>query len=290
MLTPMPSRWLRVTAPIAALVLLVPVSALADVGSEETGEQTAEEAVVEAPAPVDDPVGGWAVVDPATGQVMGVLVCTESVCGESGEWAGVMPNDTDCPGCLLRKQTNATADGNVAGWRSSEGMDVTYDGDEQGTFTITSDSGHGVQQSMTLVPSETATDPDGMDLHTGIVARRTESRFTEADQNARATVTERRDGDGDLETDRVVIEFEDWDREFSYDTAPIARERLAQDVEDALASEGASGAEANDENDEAGDVVLSAGPEAEEEPSALVQAIRDLTQRVVSFLGRWFRG
>ena len=62
-----------------------------------------------------DPVGGWAVIDRVTGDVANVIVCRESVFGESGEWGGLLPGDTNCPGCLLRKQTNGTSDGNVAG-------------------------------------------------------------------------------------------------------------------------------------------------------------------------------
>lgn len=118
----------------------------------------------------EDPVGGWAVVAP-DGTVVSVVVCTESVCGVNGTWGGVMPADTEYAGYRLVLQTNATADGNVAGWSSQEGTEVTYS-EESNTFDITNtyeNDGTIVTNTMTLVPELTATDPDGMDLSTGII-------------------------------------------------------------------------------------------------------------------------
>lgn len=118
----------------------------------------------------EDPVGGWAVVAP-DGTVVSVIVCTESVCGLNGSWGGVMPEGTEHAGYQLVLQTNATADGNVAGWTSQEGTEVTYS-EESNTFDITStyeNEGTVVTNTMTLVPELTAKDPDGMDLSTGII-------------------------------------------------------------------------------------------------------------------------
>ena len=76
------------------------------------------------PAFAEEEVGGWAVVNPETNQVHGVIVCTESVCGSSGAWAGVLPGEyMGCTNCKLEFQTKATDDGNVAGWH---GENVTY--------------------------------------------------------------------------------------------------------------------------------------------------------------------
>jgi hypothetical protein len=271
-------QWIIGAAVIA--VLLLPAAAVAE--SE--------------PAP--DEVGGWAVIDPVTGDVKNVIVCTESVCGATGEWGGVLPGDTSCAGCLLRKQTNGTSDGNVAGWRSSEGMAVTYDGDENGTFTIDSGgsigSGDSVEQRMTLDPSRTATDPDGMDLHTGIIKRSTTGRFTEGGQTARATVDEQRPEGSALDSDRVVVEFDEWGQDFSYGSAPEAAASLEADVDAAL------GIEAEESDDVEGGSTTAAEGQPEDEPSGeaasspsdnpVVRAIQTITQRIVTFLSSWFGG
>lgn len=69
-------------------------------------------------------VGGWAVVNPETNQVHGVIVCTESVCGSEGSWGGVLPGEyMGCTDCNLVLQTDASEDGNVAGY---SGENVTY--------------------------------------------------------------------------------------------------------------------------------------------------------------------
>jgi len=222
---------------------------------------------------VAEEVGGWAVIDPATGTVHGVIVCTESVCGEAGQWGGVLRGEySGCTDCILRKQTHATADGNVAGWASSEATDVTYDGDESGSYTIVQGSGDE-RRTMTLVPERTATDPDRMDLSTGIVQQRTERRLVESERTAEVTVEERRDERGDLEVDHVGIEFTDWDRSFRYGSAEAAVADLESDVDAVLTAQA--------------DAVAADDPEAG--PDGLVQAIRALAQRVVRFLTGWVR-
>lgn len=255
-------------------------------------------APVEPTAPVDDPdpVGGWAVIDPATGRVVNAVVCRESVCGVDGEWGGVLPGDTDCPGCILRKQTNGMADGNVAGWRSSDDMDVVYDGDETGTFTIvtrgaTADGGRTTTVEK-LDPARTATDPDRMDLRTGIVERSTEGRFVEDDQRARVAVQESRPESGELVTDGVDVEFGDWGRDFAYGSAQDAASSLESDVDSALVAEGLLEEPADESAQEAASDAEAAAPEDVEasEPNPVVRAIRSLARRVVSFLSGWFGG
>ena len=97
-------------------------------------------------------VGGWAVIDSA-GKVYGVVVCDEAVCGTSGSWHGVMPVEyMGCPiGCRLVLQTSADPQtGNVAGWRSQEGIDVIYDSSSN-TFSV--------QQTNQLQPTLIITPP-----------------------------------------------------------------------------------------------------------------------------------
>lgn len=296
-------------------VLLLPAAAAAEEASDTETDATApaeesiaaEEASPEpepgpesepAPEPAPDEVGGWAVIDPVTGDVKNVIVCTESVCGATGEWGGVLPGDTSCAGCLLRKQTNGTSDGNVAGWRSSEGMAVTYDGDEDGTFTIVSGgstgSGDSVEQRMILDPSQTATDPDGMDLHTGIVKRSTTGRFTEGEQTAQATVDEQRPEGGALDSDRVVVEFDEWGQDFTYGSAAEAAASLEADVDAAL------GIEADESDEGEGEFAAETEKQSADEPSdeaasspadnPVVRAIQTITRRIVTFLSSWFGG
>jgi hypothetical protein len=115
---------------------------------------------------VQEEVGGWAVVNPETNQVHGVIVCTESVCGSTGSWGGVLPGEyMGCTNCSLKFQTKATDDGNVAGWH---GENVTYIPEDE-TFEMTNnystDDGD-VEQVMVVIPSKTAS--DGKDLYTGV--------------------------------------------------------------------------------------------------------------------------
>ena len=308
---------------VAALALLLPGSAIAEEPVADEEEVATESAPVSdevapadddgtaaepepepepGPAPeaepvaeVDpDPVGGWAVIDPVTGDVANVIVCRESVCGESGEWGGLLPGDTNCPGCLLRKQTNGTSDGNVAGWRSGGGTTVTYDGDEKGTFTIVSDGstagGGTVSQSMTLDPARTATDPERMDLHTGVVRRSTDARFEEDEQAARATVEETRPEGGALESGETTVTFDALDQVFAYESASEAASALEADVDAALVEQGLDEPVASEPEPEAETESAPAVDDFDSETNTVVRAIRTLVERVTSFLSSWFGG
>jgi hypothetical protein len=84
-----------------------------------------------------NPCHTYAVVN-LNGVVTNVIVCSAAVCGPSGEWAGIMPSDTQCPGCSLVLQVAAnpvTGAYQGAIFSSADsGKQITYD---QGTFTIT---------------------------------------------------------------------------------------------------------------------------------------------------------
>ena len=167
--------------------------------AEEVAPETPAETSAPAPAdttPAYEPppealtgVGGWAVVDPVTGNVHGVIVCTNDVCGPSGSWAGKLPGEyMGCTNCNLRFQTRATADGNVAGWHGTQ-TNVDQNGNATQTndgsvkwneptknFTIknssTDSSNTKVTRTQTLIPEKTAS--DGKNLYTGIVDINTE--------------------------------------------------------------------------------------------------------------------
>jgi|688.fasta_scaffold436913_2 hypothetical protein len=96
-------------------------------------------------------VGGWALVDPATGEVMAVHVCDPTVCGPNGSFTTsekimneVSTNAGCSVTCVYVQQSTADANGNVAGY-STSGKDinaatpsVTYDFNRE-VFRIESD-------------------------------------------------------------------------------------------------------------------------------------------------------
>lgn len=174
-------------------------------------------------------VGGWAIVHPGTGAVHGVIVATiETYYANNGrmqiEYMG-------CPaGCLLRFQTIATSDGNVAGWH---GPDVTYDNSDQ-TFTIEdmqSNENGSTKITSKVTPSKTSS--DGVNFGTGLV---TKSVFTSSQVNGlEAKLTRIQDYfNGD---DFSMVEFQNW-KNFSYEISSEVTQNLSSDVEAALISEG----------------------------------------------------
>lgn len=162
-------------------------------------------------------LGGWAVVDPRTGFVYGVIV------GNWNEevWQEVKNTRTvdgymGCPGpCVLRFQTRATADGNVAGWHGTqyhvdENGNPSYSNDGSvrfneltGTFEINNQSGSGVTTQQTLVPSKTSRDVNGegtsMDIHSGIVETTTSATIETAGESATVRAIRRKSADSTLE-------------------------------------------------------------------------------------------
>ena len=163
--------------------------------------------------------GGWAVIDPTTGIVYGVIV------GDWDEetWEEVKNTRTvdgfmGCPApCELRFQTRATEDGNVAGWHGTQ-TNIDADGNatqtndgsvrfdqSSGTFSINNQNGD-TSTSQTLVPEKTARDANGegrsMDLGTGIVDVRTSKRITSGSESA--TVDTYRSDLSDSTVDAVI--------------------------------------------------------------------------------------
>jgi hypothetical protein len=164
--------------------------------------------------------GGWAVIDPTTGIVYGVIV------GDWDEetWEEVKNTRTvdgfmGCPApCELRFQTRATEDGNVAGWHGTQtNIDAdgnatqTNDGsvrfdESTGNFQINNQTGDGATTTQTLVPEKTSRDENGegrsMDLGTGIVDIKTSKRIVSGSQSA--TVDTYRSDLSDTTVDAVI--------------------------------------------------------------------------------------
>jgi hypothetical protein len=145
--------------------------------------------------------GGWAVIDPTTGVVYGVIVGDWN----AETWEEVKNTRTvdgfmGCPApCELRFQTRATADGNVAGWHGTQ-TNVDADGnatqtndgsvrfdESTGNFQINNQTGDS-SSSQTLVPEKTSRDENGegrsMDLGTGIVDIRTSKKIVSGSESA----------------------------------------------------------------------------------------------------------
>ena len=196
------------SGPVKALV----ASALA-LGLAFGSAQSSVAAEYVPPPEAFEGLGGWAVVDPRTGFVYGVIV------GNWNEevWQEVKNTRTidgymGCPGpCVLRFQTRATADGNVAGWhRTQFNVDGSYlnDGsvrfnEQTGTFEINSQSGSGATTQQTLVPSKTSRDVNGegtsMDINTGIVETTTSATIEAAGESATVRAIRRKSADSTLE-------------------------------------------------------------------------------------------
>jgi hypothetical protein len=163
--------------------------------------------------------GGWAVIDPTTGIVYGVIVGDWN----AETWEEVKNTRTvdgfmGCPApCALRFQTRATADGNVAGWHGTQ-TNVDADGnatqtndgsvrfdESTGNFQINNQTGDS-STSQTLVPEKTSRDANGegrsMDLGTGIVDIRTSKRIVSGSESA--TVDTYRSDLADTTVDAVI--------------------------------------------------------------------------------------
>ncbi len=282
---------------MSGLLMLMSLNAAVFAEEVVVEEPVAEEVVAE-PAYTPPPealegVGGWAVVDPNTGNVHGVIVCTNDVCGPSGSWGGKMPIDyMGCSGCDLRFQTRATDDGNVAGWHGTQ-TEIDSDGNisqkndgsvkwnsSDNTFTIenqgVSEDGSKVKRKQKLVPEKTAS--DGKNLQTGIEDIETTIEVTEEEQKVTLEVTQETLESVESPTE---VNYENW-RRFQYEAVESAESNLANDVEAALVEDGFLVA-----SEEGSEEVI--GEEAvEEEPVAFVKVVRDLTKRVLEFLSGWF--
>lgn len=248
----------------------------------------------EPPAEAMSGVGGWAVVDPSTGIVHGVIVCTNDVCGPSGSWAGKLPGEyMGCTNCNLRFQTRATDDGNVAGFSghsydidSSGNASIKNDGsvkwnEKEKNFTLKnsySDSTKSkVTRTQTLIPEKTAS--DGKNLHTGIVDINTKyESSTIAGQRVLGSTKQQNLED---KNSPINIEFPNWSegKNFIYENPNLLIDNLDSDVEKELNGDGFS-TELNKS--------LENNIVEEKEDAIFVNAVKTLTENVKSFFSSLF--
>jgi hypothetical protein len=244
----------------------------------------------EPPAEAMNGVGGWAVVDPATGNVHGVIVATIDTFRERNgvighEYMGCASN------CVLRFQTRATDDGNVAGWHGTQtnidangNASQTNDGsvkwdDTTNNFTIKnsySDSSKSkVTRTQTLIPEKTAS--DGKNLHTGIVDINTEyDSSTIAGQRVKGSTKQQNLED---KNSTINVEFPNWaeGKNLTYENPNLFVENIDSDVENELKKDG---------------LETTTNPDTElveeSEDVIFVKAIKALTENVKSFFSSLF--
>ena len=202
----------------------------------------------------------------------GVIVCTESVCGSTGSWGGVLPGEyMGCTNCSLKFQTKATDDGNVAGWH---GENVTYIPEDE-TFEMTnnySTEDGDVEQVMVVTPSKTAS--DGKDLYTGV---ETKSKLKTKPVNGQtATVDTVQQGTkGSVAT--IEVTYDQWTA-----TSPLRYEsdNLGNEFENNI-----------DSNIESIFDNRYSNPEKEEEyRNMFYETITTLTSKVKNFISSLFGG
>ena len=268
--------------------------------AEEVAPETSAETSAPAPAettPAYEPpaeamngVGGWAVVDPVTGNVHGVIVATIDTFRERNgvighEYMGCASN------CVLRFQTRATDDGNVAGWHGTQtnidangNASQTNDGsvkwnDTTKNFTIKNSSTDStkakVTRTQTLIPEKTAS--DGKNLHTGIVDINTEyDSSTISGQRVKGSTKQQNLED---KNSTINVEFPNWaeGKNLTYENPNLFVENIDSDVENELKKDGLD---------------TTANPDTElveeSEDVIFVKAIKALTENVKSFFSSLF--
>lgn len=226
-----------------------------------------EEAYVP-PAEASEGVGGWAVVDPVTNVVHGVIVCDIQNCGPGGTFNGVLPGEyMGCTNCNLRFQTRATADGNVAGYSGhsydssgnvSNDNSVKWEPSDN-SFSINNEtnSSDGVTKTKKkLIPSQTAS--DGKRLETGLVD--IETKYESNVINGSTVKIDMTQPNVDSPSS-IFVDYPAW-KNFQYDSIESLKTNIESDVESELVSE--------------------------EEP--VISTIRLLTEKVKNFFGMLFGG
>lgn len=239
-----------------SLLLLLPAPAFAEEVAPAP-EPVVEAPAYEPPAEAYNGEGGWAVVDPVTNVVHGVVVCTADVCGPNGSWAGVLPGEyMGCTNCSLRFQTRKTDDGNVAGWH---GPDVKFDNTDN-TFNITENSSNDngtTQVKKKLIPSQTAS--DGKRLETGIV--NIETKFESTSVNDSTVKIDMTQPNVDSPSS-ITVNYPAW-KTLNYDSVEELKTNLDNDVDTELEQDGY-------------DLEI---------PSTFVETVKYLTDKVKQFFG-----
>ena len=227
--------------------------------------------------PSPEPEDTWAVVDPETGNVLNIIVCTESMCGKDGVTGGKLEDgETGIVGNLVRQGSQSQG-----GWRSGGGHQVTWQ-EEEGSFLVESNNGVDSSSSMRVVPRQ------GEDFVYKDIG--TTNRFNSGDETATL-----RTNRSDFENPIVEVELEfpglgQNGRLLSYwlelhdsggDDARRALDQIGSDVDSILVEEGFT-VEQSDLDDDSGERLAQNAPDGNH---PFVGSIRKITAAVVGFLG-----
>ena len=263
-------------------------------GSDESAPEPAPEPEYTPPPEAFEGLGGWAAVDSATGEVLTVVVGNVN---SMADWEGMKARMAAAgKGQVMRFQTRATPDGNVAGWNNA-----TWD-ESSGTFRLEQQNGE-TRTRQTIVPSQTSRDSNGegrtYNIGSGIVDIETTTTKTSGDQSARVSVKTDNLSDTTATVDinypawgpdgrklRYIIDLDALPTREAYEAReePSALDGISLDVDSVLMEEGYTATETT-VDDETGEetetVVLDTSNE-------FVAAIRSVTDAVVTFLGSLF--
>ena len=332
-----PSLWSLRAFSAVVLAFLLTLGSLTPVFAEEgSSEPVAEEPAPEAepapepapeptpePAPEPEPepapepeyvpppeasegVGGWAVVDPETGNVHGVIVGTIDTFRSTEARGGMGSSYMGChANCVLRFQTRATPDGNVAGYhgtqtRVDENGNATQFNDgsvrwdaSSGTFNMGRTSGDTTTRQR-LVPSQTSRDENGQgrtyNIGSGIVDIETSTTKQSGDTSGTLRTYRSNTQDRTLDATLNLPDLGESGATFNYELEvraseeserPSALDQIALDVDSVLMDEGYVTTETTVDEDTGEETTT----EVVDSESAFVVAIRDVTRAMVDFLG-----
>ena len=239
-------------------------------------------------------LGGWAIVDPNTGKVYGVIVGNMTSMDDWIRTRDRMKTDNShymgCPSpCVARFQTSASADGNVAGWH---GDNVRWD-EKTNSFVMGNQSSHnGVssQSTTTITPGVIPGDPESMQKYmTMMTELETQGLYVDSEgvvRNQRLTGTVENQMVWDEESDQwVTLQFPDSpieDEVFRFQSPKFVIESFRIDLDESLAHAGLNVEEELEEP-----VV---GDTSDNEFPGFVDAVRGLADRIVSFFQTWWVG
>jgi hypothetical protein len=282
------------------LSLLLALGPASVVFAEEASEPAAEEPASEPepepePAPEPEPsyvpppealegLGGWAEVDPATGEVLTVVVGNVN---SMEDWKGMEERmAASGKGTVMRFQTRATPDGNVAGWNNA-----TWD-ESSGTFKIGGQSGDTTTRQ-TLVPSKTSRDTNGegrtYNIGSGLVDIETSTTKRSGDTSASLRTYRSDYQDPSVDASLTLPDVGESGRTFNYELEvrtsseqerPSALDQISLDVDSVLMEEGYVTTETTIDEDTGEETTT----EVIDSSNDFVASIREVTRAVVDFL------
>jgi hypothetical protein len=300
---------LRVIA-AGILAFLLALSSFTPVFAEEGASEPAAEYVP--PPEAFEGLGGWAVVDPNTGNVHGVIVGNFTSMEQWEAAAQRQAQSTNsymgCPApCVLRFQTRATPDGNVAGYHgtqtqidsngnASQFNDGSVRWDEASrTFKIGHQSSD-TTTSQTLVPSKTSRDANGegrtYNIGSGLIdiETNTTKRSGDTSANLRTYRSDYQDstldvtlGLPDVGRGGSMLSYEFGFRKDESSERPSLLDQISLDVNLLLIEDGYVTTETS-RDEETGEETTT---QVLDSSNDFVVAIREVTNAVVAWLASW---